>query len=196
MTYLTRYGIPLLLLIGLAAFVHACSKAGSSSQQLEGVRALAVGELSRLQFQRAGEPASDAEFVGPEGEPLTLADFSGKVLVVNFWGTTCAPCVIEMPTLGELQAAFSEDELVVLPLSFDRVGDYPAAAEELAELTDGRLNFYGDSARHVMFDSYIGGFPSTIIYDRAGNEIARFEGDTNWSSEESIAFFERVTEAG
>ena len=63
------------------------------------------------------------------------------------------------------------------------------ARERLEELTDGALDFYGDAERGVMFDSYIGGFPSTVIYDRNGREVARFEGDTDWASDEALELF-------
>ncbi len=189
MTKLTRIGIPLMLLIGLGAFVYAWFSAASPNVTREGIQSYAVGEMSRLQFQRAGEPISEAEFQAPDGSAATLADYTGRILVVNFWGTTCAPCVLEMPTLAALQNEFDESDLLVMPLSFDRVGDYPMARERLEELTDGALDFYGDAERGVMFDSYIGGFPSTVIYDRNGREVARFEGDTDWASEEALELF-------
>ena len=189
MTKLTRIGIPLLLLIGLGAFVYAWFAAAAPNTTREGIQSYAVGQLSRLQFQYAGERISDAEFQAPDGSSATLADYTGRVLVVNFWGTTCAPCVLEMPTLAALQNEFDESELLVMPLSFDRVGDYPMARERLDQLTDGALDFFGDAERGVMFDSYVGGFPSTIIYDRDCVEVARFEGDTDWASEEALAMF-------
>ena len=120
-----------MLLIGLGAFVYAWFSAASPNVTREGIQSYAVGEMSRLQFQRAGEPISEAEFQAPDGSTATLADYTGRILVVNFWGTTCAPCVLEMPTLAALQNEFDESDLLVMPLSFDRVGDYPMARERL-----------------------------------------------------------------
>src|SRR5262249_38372039 len=54
----------------------------------------------------AAAPAPDQAITAPDGGPVKLADFKGKVLVVNLWATWCAPCKVEMPTLAALQKAY------------------------------------------------------------------------------------------
>src|SRR5438309_185958 len=66
-----------------------------------------------------GEALPELAFSDADDKPLTLADYKGKVVLVNFWATWCAPCVKEMPSLDRLQAAIGKDKLVVLPLSLD-----------------------------------------------------------------------------
>ncbi|HCR64977.1 MAG TPA: TlpA family protein disulfide reductase, partial [Oceanicaulis sp.] len=55
-----------------------------------------------------------------EGDEITLADMRGKILLVNFWATWCAPCVVEMPYLNELQGAYGSDDFEVVTISMDR----------------------------------------------------------------------------
>ena len=67
-------------------------------------------------------PAKDppqTRFVDLKGEELDLGRYKGKVVVLNFWATWCAPCVREMPSLDRLQAALGGEGLAVLPLSLD-----------------------------------------------------------------------------
>ena len=61
-------------------------------------------------------------FVDGDGRDLTLADFRGRVVLLNVWATWCAPCREEMPTLDRLQAQLGGDDFHVLPLSIDRAG--------------------------------------------------------------------------
>ena len=61
-------------------------------------------------------------FVDGKGRDLTLADFRGRVVLLNIWATWCVPCREEMPTLDRLQARLGGETFHVLPLSIDRAG--------------------------------------------------------------------------
>jgi thiol-disulfide isomerase/thioredoxin len=68
------------------------------------------------------EPAPEITFSDAAGNTLRLADFKGKVVLVNLWATWCAPCVKEMPALDRLQAKLGGADFAVLALSIDREG--------------------------------------------------------------------------
>ena len=192
MAMLTRYGIPALLFVGLAALVYVWFSASSTQEPATGLKALAKGEMRDLQFRSSPPVQSVSAFLDPADESVTLADFHGEIVVLNFWGTFCAPCITEMPTLADLQSQYEGQNLNVLAVSVDRVGDFPEARKQLAELTDGRLDFYSDPTHGLLFDSSVGGFPTTLIYDARGREIARFEGEADWMSEDAITFFDAL----
>src|SRR3954468_3988220 len=80
---------------------------------------LVTGTLARFALAQEPKPLPEIAFTDADDKPLTLADFKGKAVLVNFWATWCAPCVKEMPSLDRLQAAIGKDRLVVLPLSLD-----------------------------------------------------------------------------
>ena len=67
-------------------------------------------------------PLPALAFQDMEGAETTLAAFTGKVVVLNLWATSCAPCREEMPSLDRLQARFEDQPVVVLALSVDRAG--------------------------------------------------------------------------
>src|SRR3954465_8423928 len=114
-----RASLPVLALLALVA----CQKQpaagnGSISPAAPAASGPAAGKIDR---SRAGQPAPDTEFEDPGGETVTLAEFRGKPLLLNFWATWCAPCKKELPTLDGL-AAEQGDKLRVVSLSEDQNG--------------------------------------------------------------------------
>jgi len=193
MAKLTRISIPVMLLIGLSAFVHACTQAGGSKEPEVGLQSLAVGEMSLLQFRDEVPPQPSEPILGPDDNEVRLSDFEG-VVVVNFWGTFCPPCVAEMPTLADLQSKYDPDKLKVVAITADNRQDIEKARKQLGELSDDRLDFFYDPQRGIIYDSAVGGFPTTIVYGPDGKEIARYEGEADWVAPETIAFFDAVIE--
>lgn len=196
MAALTRYGIPAMLLLGLGFIVYAWLSASSTPKASFGLQSYAKGSLKGLEFPADEAFFPDEAFYGPEGETLKLTDLGAKVYVLNLWETNCPPCVYEMPTLADLQDAYAPDDLKVVALSFNRKNDHPMAKEKLADLTDGRLDFYGAENLNLLFTVKARGFPTTIIYDAQAREIARYEGDTEWASETALAFFDHLVGKG
>lgn len=189
---LTRFAIPGLVLIGLASIVHASFRASDKRPPPSGLSTLVRGSLADIEF-RADKPLLPSEdIIGPDDGPAKLTDLKGSVLVVNYWATWCPPCVKEMPTLANLQDAFPTNTLQVIPVSVDRVGDLPMAREQLSDLSDGKLPFYADPTYGVVYDTKTTGFPTTIVYNAAGEEVAFYEGETDWDTPEAIAFLEAV----
>jgi len=192
MPQLTRIGIPALLLIGLVAFVHACTQATSSKPTGTGLKSLAVGEMSLLQFRSDAPEQPTEPIMGPDDQEVRLADYHGKVVVVNFWGTFCAPCVAEMPTLADLQEHYGTESFKIVAITADDPSDFDDARVKLAELSSDRLDFFYDKRRGILYDSAVGGFPTTIIYGPEGKEIARYEGEADWMAPETLEFFDAV----
>src|SRR3546814_14258724 len=64
----------------------------------------------------------DLQFKDGSGKPVSLADFRGRVVLLNLWATWCGPCREEMPTLDRLQATLGGPDFEVFALSIDRAG--------------------------------------------------------------------------
>lgn len=113
----------------------------------------------------------------------TLDKFTGKVLLVNFWATWCAPCVKEMPTLDALQAKMGGPEFEVLAISQDRGG--AKDAQPFAEKQGWKnLAFYVEKMGRFSKDANLRGLPTTLLIDKVGKEVARVEGEADWSAPE------------
>lgn len=180
-----------MLALGLAAVLYVLFAASSKPERGQGVTRFARGEMQQLAVLPDPPPLPRRTLRDAEGAETSLAAFTGEVMVVNLWATWCAPCMDEMPTLGELQRRF-EGRLRVVPVSVDSEADREKARAELARLSGGSLPFLIDISRGVLFDVQAAGMPTTIIYDRDGGEVARLAGGADWASGEAVALMEAV----
>jgi thiol-disulfide isomerase/thioredoxin len=194
MSRLVKFAIPALIVIGLVVvsltLLQATSKGGSKDE----IANLATGSIAALDVSKRGEPVSTAAFDGPDGEEVTLADFEGRNILVNFWATWCGPCEREMPSLAALQTAKGDENFQVVAISIDAEEDRDYARQRLQELTGGVIDFYfvPPERWEVVYDSGARGFPTTVIYDETGSEIARLSGEAAWDSYEAIALIEAI----
>src|SRR5918995_874746 len=132
-------------------------------------------------------PLPDIEFENGQGVAMSLADFRGKVVLLNIWATWCAPCRREMPTLERLQAELGGPDFEGLALSLDRKG-LPVVKEFYEELDLQELATYVDESGAAQRALNVLGLPTTLLLDRAGNEIGRLLGPAEWDSPEMVGF--------
>ena len=105
-----------------------------------------------------------------DGKPVTLQDFAGQVVLLNFWATWCAPCVREMPSLDRLQAKLGGEGLAVVTVSRDRGGaNVVMPFYERLELTN--LGVYLDPKGAFSRAFKVRGLPTTILIDREGRVV-------------------------
>lgn len=147
--------------------------------------------LEKLEWADDPQPASDVPFQNGNGESISLADFEGKVVVVNLWATWCAPCIREMPTLDTLQSEMGGDALEVIALSQDREGE--KVARPFIEKNEwSNLDLYLSPDLAFARDSNIRGLPTTLIIDKAGLEVARLEGTAEWDAPDIKAVLQKL----
>jgi thiol-disulfide isomerase/thioredoxin len=137
--------------------------------------------MKALSVDAQPSPAPDVPFTDAAGASHTLAEFKGKVVVVNMWATWCAPCVAEMPTLAKLQASYAGKPLVVAPINLDRVEDRASAEQFLAKSPP--LTYYAEPkyALAFAFKPSVEGLPTTLLIDPKGQVRARLAGGADWS---------------
>lgn len=170
-------GLPLLFASSALLPASAHAKVGSD---------LVKGAVRR--FERVDPPRAlpAVTFASGDDKPLTLSDYKGKVVLVNFWATWCAPCVSEMPSLDQLQKKMGKDKFVILPLSLDG----PTRAKVAPFYQDkklGELGIYFDKGRSAMQALGISVLPTSILIDADGRELGRIEGEADWSAPEALA---------
>ncbi|HUZ74753.1 MAG TPA: TlpA disulfide reductase family protein [Stellaceae bacterium] len=140
---------------------------------------------ARLVSLTTPRPVPLLTFMNGDNRPMTLADFHGAVLL-NLWATWCVPCRKEMPALDRLQAKMGGPDFQVVALSIDREG---VGVVELfyGQLGIKSLGIYVDPSFRAMTAIGTPGLPTTLLIDRAGNEIARRLGAAEWDSPAMMA---------
>jgi thiol-disulfide isomerase/thioredoxin len=166
------------IIIGLAVVASRPGKQEPPAQP-----AASAAPENKFVWHDAPKPAPMTVFKDESGNDHTLADFAGKALVVNFWATWCAPCVKEMPTLDALQAQLGAKGVAVLAISQDREG--AQVAKPFKEKNGwNNLALYIEAAGSFQKDADLRGLPTSIILNKAGQEVGRVEGEVNWTSPE------------
>lgn len=161
--------------------------AGRAGQATELAPPPLAGEFARHFNLRATPlPALPVPFLGPDGEETTIEAFRGRVVLMNFWATWCAPCVVEMPALDQLQGELGPEGLQVLAVSEDRNGA-AVVAPFYARHDLRRLEIYSDPKGYLAQAYGVRGLPSTFLIDAEGRIVGGMEGPADWASEEAKA---------
>ncbi len=118
-------------------------------------------------------PAKDFQLAAIDGRKIKLSDLKGKVVIVNFWATSCGPCISEMPHLVKVYEQYRDRGVEILAIStdseVDRAGVVPFARQH-------KVNF------PVLYDEgtekayQVFGIPTTLFIDKQGNIRYRTEG--------------------
>ena len=144
-------------------------------------------------FRLLGNPrlAPDALFTDATGKVLGLSRFRGKVVLLNFWATWCAPCKREMPDLDRLQKALGGPHFEVVALSLDRAG-LKVVRPFFEEIGLKNLDVYLDRRGEVQRAFNVTRFPTSVLVDGRGYTVGRIEGPAEWAATEArtlIRFF-------
>ena len=116
---------------------------------------------------------------------INLEDYKGKLLILNFWATWCAPCKEEMPSLDNLQTNIDLSNLKIFPIN---IGQENLAKSELffKKLNIENLDIYLDPPITLAKKFSLRGVPTTIFFNKEGKEFARVIGSIDFDNKEFI----------
>lgn len=154
-------------------------------------RALLKGDMSTFEPAQSPKSAPPLSFLAGDGSEQTFEERKGKVLLVNFWATWCAPCVEELPSLDRLQARLGGDHFEVVAVSLDR-GGAAVAGSFLKEIGVAHLALYADPKTNLSRAFRVSGLPTTILLDRSGKEIGRLAGGATWDGPDALRLIEHA----
>jgi thiol-disulfide isomerase/thioredoxin len=147
---------------------------------------LREGDMRKLVFHSSPVATTDEAFTHEDGSEMVLTDLQGRYVVLNFWATWCAPCRVEMPHLSALQSDLGGDDFEVVTVA---VGPNPLPAMQrfFDEIGVDNLPLHTDARQRFARSMGVLGLPVTVIIDPDGMEIARMQGEADWSGDSAVA---------
>jgi cytochrome c biogenesis protein CcmG, thiol:disulfide interchange protein DsbE len=155
---------------------------------LLGLTIILVGCYSGTRPPRIGTVAPDFT-VQDADHKVSLSDFRGKIVVLNFWATWCPPCVDEMPSLVQMADRMKDKNIVVLGVSIDVDAD--AYHKFLKDYKVGFVTVRDPDERSpTLYGTH--GWPETYIIDRNGVLRRKFIGPVDWTQPEITTFLTKL----
>jgi len=165
----------------------ACQPALATAKR---IAPLARGEVAAVNVADTGLRVPALAFKDQSGADKSLADWKGRVVLLNLWATWCVPCRKEMPALAALEQKLGGPNFQVVAVNIDtRDTDKPKAWLQQAGVTG--LAYYADSSARVFQElKAVGkavGMPTSLLIDGSGCEIASLAGPAEWASDDALA---------
>ncbi|MGO4852483.1 TlpA disulfide reductase family protein [Phaeovulum sp. W22_SRMD_FR3] len=174
--------------LGLCANLTAIP---AMAADLTPLRSGAMNKLVIAEAPAQPENVLEVELPMLSGGNARLADYQGKVVLVNFWATWCAPCRKEMPALAALQSRLGGDDFSVVTVASGRNPE-PAIQKFFAEAGVEGLPVLRDERQSLARQMGVLGLPVSVLFDREGREVARLIGDAAWDGPEAEAVIRAV----
>ncbi len=134
-------------------------------------------------------PAPDFRLATTDNNTLTLADLTGRVILLNFWATWCSPCRHEMPALERLHQRFAGRNFSVVGIAVD---DNRAAVRSFLKQMPVNFPVLFDSDQKTADTYKVFAYPTTFLIDSAGVIRRIFTGEQEWESEEIVGRINRL----
>lgn len=147
--------------------------------------------FSSLGIQKINPPVKAKDFTLEDlkGSAVSLRDFEGKVIFLNFWATWCPPCRIEMPDMEKLWQKFKDEDFVILAV------DLRETSEKVSSFI--KENGYTfpvllDSGGEVANTYGITAIPTTYLLDPRGRMVGKALGARDWASDDAFKLIEHL----
>ena len=144
-----------------------------------------VDDIKNLLIFENPKKLDDLTFLDDKNNQLNLSDFKGKLVLLNFWATWCAPCKEEMPSLDLLQSRENLDNLKIFPINVGQ-DDLDKSLNFFEDLKIKNLKPYFDSPITLAKKFQLRGIPTSIIINKRGEEFARIVGSIDFTDKKFI----------
>jgi len=141
--------------------------------------------LKNLVIIKNPKSYEDVIFMDINQKNVNLDDFKGKLILLNFWATWCAPCKEEMPSLDDLQSNTKLNNLKIFPINIGQEDRFKTNLF-FEELNVKNLDIYIDAPITLAKKFSLRGIPTTILFNKEGKEFARIMGSIDFNDEEFI----------
>ena len=145
----------------------------------------AVSDIKNIFINKELKKYEELTFLDDEKNQVNLRDYDGKLILLNFWATWCAPCREEMPSLDSLQVHENLDNLKIFPINIGQE-DLKKASEFFKDLEINNLDLFFGSPITISKKFGLRGIPTSILLNKNGLEFARIIGSTDFKNKKFI----------
>ena len=129
-------------------------------------------------------------FLDSKQEIVKLDNYKGKLVILNFWATWCAPCIEEMPSLDRLQTSPAFNNLEIIPINIGRDG-IEKSKNFYKKLKIKNLKIYFDKDVELANQFLLRGLPTTVFINKKGEEFARVIGFVDFDDKKIIKWLQK-----
>jgi thiol-disulfide isomerase/thioredoxin len=189
--------------VGTATASNELTREQSCALSVERGKSIDAAATGDLAAYRAVEDPLDLttlmSFKDVDGNEKTLADWSGRMVLLNLWATWCPPCREEMPWLEELEVTKGGENFQVVPVSID-AGDKGKPLDFLKSIDIKAMPFMHDNTMNAFHNlrkkGVALGMPTTLLVDTNGCALGVLNGPAHWASDDAKRFIDAALGLG
>ena len=141
--------------------------------------------LNNIVQYESPKPVSSLIFEDFLGNEVNLNNYHGKLVIINFWATWCAPCKDEMPSLNNLNKKKNLENLKIFPINVGQ-DNFEKSLNFFESLNINNLKVYFDTPVTLAKKLQLRGIPTSILINKDGFEFARIVGSIDFENENFV----------
>ena len=181
----------LALLLGALWWSLPARKAGEEGSKYHHTETLDPYERAGVTEFKEGQRSPGLSLASLDGKTVSLNDYAGKLVVLNFWATWCPPCDAEMPTLENLWEKYRARGLMVVGVSVDK-GEPRAIVGPYVRGKKLTFPILLDPDMKTAQAWRVAGIPATFLVKPSGEVAGLAQGAREWDSKEMVALLENL----
>ena len=146
--------------------------------------------IKNLVIHKQNKKLKNITFLDVDNKLINLNEFTGQLVIINFWATWCAPCKEEMPSLDNLKNLKAFENLKILPINVGQE-DIQKSKIFFDDLKIKNLELYFDNSIKLAKTFTLRGLPTTVIINKKGDEFARIIGSIDFGDENFIKWLSK-----
>ena len=144
-----------------------------------------VSSIKNIIVHKVPKTYDNVIFFDKSDQKININEFKGSVLILNFWATWCKPCKEEMPSLDSLQVNPDLKQLKIFPINIGKE-KLEKVDKFFADLNIRNIQIYYDPPSTLAKTFSLRGIPTSILFDKDGNEFARILGSIDFNNQNFI----------
>ena len=146
--------------------------------------------IKNLVIHKQNKKLKNITFLDVDNKLINLNEFTGQLVIINFWATWCAPCKEEMPSLDNLKNLKAFKNLKILPINVGQE-DIQKSKIFFDDLKIKNLELYFDNSIKLAKTFTLRGLPTSVIINKEGEEFARIIGSIDFGDENFIKWLSK-----